>query len=121
MAIPGERVACFYPTPLEPDVLDESSGLEHEDLVEEIPQLKAMQSCYKATIPINRLREMVNEDNVSDNLFYRCEKCSKCQECRHTSKFRAMSVQERREQAVIEESVTLDVEQRRVTVQLPFM
>ena len=32
-----------------------------------------------------------------------------------------MSVQERREQFVIEESVTLDTVQRRVTVQLPFM
>ena len=32
-----------------------------------------------------------------------------------------MSIQERREQAVIEESVKLDVIQKRVTVQLPFM
>ena len=32
-----------------------------------------------------------------------------------------MSVQEHREQVVIEESVTLDLERRIVTVQLPFM
>ena len=32
-----------------------------------------------------------------------------------------MSVQEWREQVVIEESVTLDLEKRIVTVQLPFM
>ena len=70
---------------------------------------------------IARLQELVNEDDVSDTLSYRYEKCSKCQECKHSNKFRAMSVQERREQAVIEESVTLNTEQRRVTVQLPFM
>ena len=50
-----------------------------------------MQSCYKATIPIARLREMGDKDDVLDNLSYHSEKCTKCQECKHSSKFRAMN------------------------------
>ena len=61
-----------------------------------------LESCYKASIPIARLRELVDKDDVSDNLSYRCEKCSKCQDCKHFNKFRAMSMQEQRELAVIE-------------------
>ena len=77
-----------------------------------------MQSCYKATIPISRLRELIDRDDVSDNTSYRCERCSKCLDCRHSNKFHAMSIQERREQALIEESVKLNEELRKVTVQL---
>ena len=80
-----------------------------------------MKSCYKANIPISRMRELVDHDDVSDNLTYRCSKCSKCLDCQHSNKFRAMSIQERREQAVIQDSVKLDLVQKRVTVQLPFM
>ena len=78
-------------------------------------------SCYKANIPIARLRELVDQDDVSDNLSYRCPKCSKCLDCQHSNKFRALSIQEQREQVVIEESVKLDLTHNRVTVQLPFM
>ena len=70
---------------------------------------------HKATIPIARLRELVDADDVSDNLTYRCSKCSKCQECKSSTKNRAISTQERVEQAVIEESVKLDLENKRVT------
>ena len=121
MGLRGENGSCFYPTPLEQDTIPDQQMLEYHNPVEKDHLFTVMQSCYKATIPIARLRELVDEDNVSDNLSYRCERCSKCQDCKHSNKFRAMSMQERREQAVIEESVTLDTTQRRVTVQLPFM
>ena len=109
----------MYPSPLEEGL----TGIVtlKEDPVEQDPQMTAIQSCYKAAIPIVRLRELVNQDNISDNLSYRYPKCSQCMECKHSNKVRAMSVQERREQVVIEESITLDLERRIVTVQLPFM
>ena len=93
----------------------------NEDLVEQDPQIIAIQSCYKTAIPIARLWELVNQDDISDNLSYRCPKCSQCMECKYSNKVRAMSVQERCEQVVIEETNTLDLERRIVTVQLPFM
>ena len=111
----------FYPTPLEANSLQEITGFECNDPDDKDPLLTGMKSCYKGNIPIARLRELVDHDDVSDNLTYRCSKCSKCLDCQHSNKFRAMSIQERREQAVIKDSVKLDLIQKRVTVQLPFM
>ena len=48
-------VACFYPTPLEQDLLDDLGILDHEDLVKEDPQLTMMQPCYKTSITIAQL------------------------------------------------------------------
>ena len=117
---PGGTV-YFYSTPLEASTLKEISVLEDDDPDDEDPMLTVMKSYYKANIPIARLRELIDTNDVSDNLTYRCPKCSKFLDCQHSNKYRAMSIQERREQAVIEESVTLDVNKRRVTVQLSFM
>lgn len=78
-------------------MLDELGALAHDDMVEEDPRFTAMKSCYKATIPIVRPRKLVDKDDISDNLSYRCLKCSKYQESRHSNKYRAMSVQERQE------------------------
>lgn len=50
-------VACFYPTPLERDVLDEEEALTYEDLADEGPRFTAMKSCNKATISIALLRK----------------------------------------------------------------
>ena len=66
--------------------------LEHHNPMERDLLFTVRELCYKATIA--RLRELVDEDDVTDNLSYRCEKCSKCQDCKHSNKFRAMSVQE---------------------------
>ena len=84
----------FLPHAPRTETIPNQSVLDYYDPVEEDRQLTIMQLCYKATIPIARLRELVVEDDVSDNLSYRCEKCSKCQDCKHSNKFRAMSVQE---------------------------
>ena len=99
----------FYPTPLEVSSVQEITGLDCSDPDDDDPLVTVMKSCYKANIPIARLRELVDHDDVSDNLTYRCPKSSKCLDCQHSNKFRAMSIQERREQAVIEDSVKLDL------------
>ena len=84
-------------TPLEQETIPDQQMLEYHDPVEKDHLFTFRESCYKATIPIARLRELIDEDDVSDNLSYRCERCSKCQDCKHSNKFRTMSMQERRE------------------------
>ena len=85
---------CFYPTPLKRGVLEDLGALEYDDPIDYSPLMTIMKSCYMATIPISRLRKLVDEDDVSDNLSYRCPRCSKCQDCQHSNKYRAMNVQE---------------------------
>ena len=60
-------------------------------------------------------------DNITVFRIIYCNIRTKCLDCRHSNKFRALSIQERREQVVIEESVKLDLPNKRVTVQIPFM
>lgn len=78
-------------------------------------------SVHKATIPIARLRELVDADDVGELVSYRCPTCTKCQECRTSDKTKAMSLQESREQTIIEKSVELDLENQLVRVDLPFL
>ena len=48
----------FYPTPLEAGPAQEVTGLEYSDPADDDPLLTIMKSCYKANIPIARLREL---------------------------------------------------------------
>ena len=74
---------------------------------------------HKAIIPIARMRELVDEDDTTDTITYRCPDCSKCVVCKRSCKRTAVSLQESAEQAIIESSVKLDLENRRVLVTLP--
>ena len=94
MRLLGDNGSCLDPTPLEQETRPDQHLLEYHDPVERDPRFTVRESCYKANIPIARLRELVDEEDVSDNLSYRCEKCSRCQDCKHSNKFRAMSRQE---------------------------
>ena len=91
----------FYPTPLEASSEQEVTGVECNDPKDEDPLLTVMKSCYKANIPISPMRELVDHDDVSDNLTYRCPKCSKCLDCQHSNKFRAMSISLRHKMVVV--------------------
>ena len=57
VAYPTGAMFCFYPTLLEGDVLEDLGALEYDDPIDDTPLVTAMKSCYKATIPISRLRE----------------------------------------------------------------
>ena len=41
---------------------------------------------HKATIPIARMRELVDEDNTADTITYRCPDCSKCVVCKRSQR-----------------------------------
>ena len=71
----------------------------------------------------NQIKELGLGDSIEQDPFidYRCVKCSKCVECKTSTKRRNISLKERREQEVIEKSVTVDVKNKRVYASLPFM
>ena len=76
---------------------------------------------YKASIPISKMRQLVDQEDVGDLVTYRCPLCSKCVRCKESGKIRAVTMQEALEQAVVDNSVFVDKEKRRVYVKLPFM
>ena len=77
-------------------------------------------SVHKAVIPIARMREMVDQDDLDDMVTFRCAACSKCLKCKMSRKRTAVSLQETVEQEIIEKSVTLSTELKKVVVKLAF-
>ena len=77
---------------------------------------------YKAGIPIQKMRELINDDNpASEMITYRCDECAKCVTCKRSPRLNAISLQEAVEQDLIERSVKIDLENRKVTAKLPFV
>ena len=63
---------------------------------------------YKATVPIARMREILDIDNTEEYAYYRCSECSKCIKCKTPTRRHAISLQESVEQELIERSVTIN-------------
>ena len=77
---------------------------------------------HKAAIPMARIREMLNLDGEDDTIAsYRCKDCAKCETCKISPKRNALSMQETREQGMIEQSVKIDLENKRVIATYPFL
>ena len=66
------------------------------------------------------MRELIDVDNCEPFNVYRCPVCAKCVKCKTSVKTTAISIQEATEQHLIEESVILVREEKKVLVMLPF-
>ena len=77
--------------------------------------------CHKAAIPLSKLKGLLDEDDIPVIRDTRCEKCANCPTCKLSSRAKTQSLQEAFEQEVIESSVTVDLEDCMVRVELPFI
>ena len=66
------------------------------------------------------MRELINIDDCEPYTGYRCPICAKCNQCKTSVRTTAISLQEAAEQHLIEESVKLVREEKKVVVTLPF-
>ena len=78
-------------------------------------------SCFKAKIPLQKLKGMIDEDDVDNIVDYRCPSCAECKRCKESNRSKTLSLQERMEQDLIEKSVKLDTETNKVWIDLPFL
>jgi len=76
---------------------------------------------FKAKVPMAKLRNAMDDEDSEEGGGFRCAECSKCLNCKTSSKRTAISLREAREQQLIEESVKIDVINKRVTVNYPFL
>lgn len=76
---------------------------------------------FKARVPIARLRNALDDEESEDKAGFRCAECAKCITCKTSSKRTAQSLREAREQQFIEESIRIDLSNRRVTANYPFL
>ena len=73
----------------------------------------------KAMIPISRMRQLIDQDDISDTVAYRCPDCSACTTCKRSNKDLASSVENSIGQVAIEKSVS--IVDGKVWVDLPFI
>ena len=101
---------------------DESQELHQESVRSSIDEISSHScSVHKASVPIARLREIIDQDDTGNIVSYRCPNCSKCLKCKESGKIKAVTLQESVEQAIIEKSVSIDKEKGKVFVDLPFI
>ena len=79
--------------------------------------LDAGEDCF-LTRNERKFKEMDEAGSVVD---YRCSRCRGCSLCINSDKLNAVSLQEEREQYLIEESVKVDFEKQAITVKFPLL
>jgi hypothetical protein len=119
----GPHGTKVYPTPLTcTDFQDLGCTIQDEsDDENSEPQDECtvhLCAANKATIPISKMRELIDQDDLDDTTTYRCPKCSKCITCKKSSKESATSIQDMVEQQAIRDSVI--IEDGKVWVDVPF-
>ena len=121
----GDR-GTIHPTPLTSkdfmelgeDVIDETDA--NEGTTPDIcacPQ--TILSSHKARIPLSKQRDYPDDDDKDLLVNFRCPVCLKCK-CATSNTQKMMSLVECMEQEVIEKSVKVDLDKKKVFVNLPF-
>ena len=115
----GRIRAYLYPSAIEDDILQEMGfqpGFDLEKIVDQPEFLVSFLdkdskdhfcSAHKAVIPIARMRVLLDQDDVGDTVSFRCPDCAKCLNCKRSQRSNAVSLQEAREQVIIEQSVKI--------------
>ena len=67
------------------------------------------------------MRVLLDKDDIGGTVSFRCPECSKCLTCKKSQKSTAVSLQEAREQVIIEQSVKNCDENNTVIAQYPFL
>jgi hypothetical protein len=79
------------------------------------------EACYKALIPLSKLKGLVDQNDVPDVTDFRCDICANCPVCKKSAREKTKSLQEEFEQSIILKSVHLDPQDNKVVVELPFV
>ncbi len=74
----------------------------------------------KAHVPLSKQRLYIDEIDVDNIISFRCEVCRKCK-CSSSNRSKMISLQEQMEQDIIDKSVTIDLQNQQVLVDLPFI
>ena len=69
----------------------------------------------------SKLKEMLTAEDYGSNIEYRCPSCRNCIKCKNSEFLERVSLQEEREQFLIEKSVHFDQEMKQVVAKLPFV
>lgn len=128
--LPCDSGGKLYPTPLTCADFEELGSPEVNETEEEtFCQCKESEpwavhyshSVHKARVPLSKLKDFVDEDDIGNTVNFRCSSCLKCKKCMVSDKVKMMSLQEVVEDEILENSVEEDHINKRILVDLPFV
>ena len=118
----GKIKTSLYPSPIEDEILQKMGfepGFDLEKLVDEPEFLMNFVfddnrnhfcSVHKAIVHIARMRVLLDQDDIGDMVSFRCPECPKCLTCKKSQRSTAVSLQEAREQVIIEQNVRITIQ-----------
>ena len=72
-------------------------------------------------INISAMRQVLYQDDQGQLVTFKCSVCSQCITSKKSPRTTAISIQEKREQEIIEKGVDVDLDSQKVTVRLPYI
>ena len=127
ITVDKQTVIEIHPTPiLEEDFRDIGGEVEpgdqwKADYYEKTGMEAHYCSVHKATIPISAMRQLIDQDDQDQMVTFRLSTCTQCITCKRSLSTTVISIQEKREQQVIENSVDIDLENQKVMVRLLYL
>ena len=138
MKVNNESDFSVHPTPLNYTHFEDHGTIEDNELDEELgddhsrasleTRAEPVWSCsgchhikvHKAKLNTPKNKDPSNEYDTDNIVNYRCPDCANCSKCKMSGKSKNISLKERLEQDIIEKSVSVDIENEKVFVELPF-
>jgi len=138
MKVNDESDFSVHPTPLNYTHFEDHGTIEDNELDEELgddhsrasleTRAEPVWSCsgchhikvHKAKLNTPKNKDPSNEYDTDNIVNYRCSDCANCSKCKMSGKSKNISLKERLEQDIIEKSVSVDIENEKVFVELPF-
>ena len=71
--------------------------------------------------PLKVWKRFEQVESAGTEISYRCVRCCGCADCKNSERIECISIQEEVEQAVIEQSVVVDITQGQTSAKLPFL
>ena len=96
-------------------------AIKEEDDDQEIYHVDEIDHTAALTMTSAKLKEVLTAEDLGSNIEYRCPGCRNCVRCKNSEFLDKVSLQEEREQFLIEKSVGYDESKGQVVASLPFV
>ena len=90
----------------------------HDDLADETFEHRDVTACFQHVG--KSLRDFQAWEDIGTEVSYRCIKCRTCTPCKSSAHLEAISLQDEREQLMVESAVRFDEERKQLVSRLPF-
>ena len=95
---------------------------EHTESDWKIPTTWEIDTGAYTTVGVgDKLAKFMEGEGMGEGVEYRCPACRNCWSCKQGDKLEAVSLQEEREQYLVQQSVRYDAVQKKIIAELPFL